>query len=71
MTAFELQIIRAIRDLGADAYGVPLRKRVGCSYGALYAALERLEEDGQIVSWVAPGGEVRGGRPKRYWRVKE
>ena len=71
MTAFELQIIAAIRELGEDAYGVPLRERLDCSFGALYVALGRLEENGQIVSRSAQGGPERGGRIKRYWRVKE
>lgn len=70
MTDFERRVLAAIRDLGDDAYGVPLRKKLNCSYGALYVALDALEEDGVITSTVADGGPERGGRAKRFWRVR-
>ena len=71
MTDFERRILEAIRDLGENAYGVPLAHRLGCTYGALYATLERLEDAGRVTHWTEPGGPERGGRVKRYWKVKE
>lgn len=71
---FDALVLATIARLG-EPYGVPLRKAVeeaagrSVSIGALYAALERLETAGQVVSREGEGTAERGWRPRRYWRV--
>lgn len=68
LTNFEQAVLEAIIALRADAYGVPVRKRVSekfnrdISVGQLYSTLDRLEQQGFIES--NEGGETnsRGGR---------
>lgn len=64
LTAYDLQILRAIRDLGPDAYGVPIRERVGGSFGRLYVALERLRSAGLTYAYEGEATPERGGRRK-------
>lgn len=67
LTNFEQAVLEAIIALRADAYGVPVRKRVSekfnrdISVGQLYSTLDRLEQQGFIES--NEGGETnsRGG----------
>lgn len=62
-------LIAAIRELGSEAYGVPLRQRLGVSLATLYTRLEELEERGLITHEDKPGGIERSYRPRRVWRV--
>ena len=70
----ELTLRAAIR-LGDDAYGVSIRREIeqmtgkAPSYGALYAALERLHDAGYIAYTEGPATPDRGGRPKRLVHV--
>jgi PadR family transcriptional regulator, regulatory protein PadR len=72
---FELMILLAILRLGDDVYGVPLSKELSIlrgrdvSLGSVYAALDRLELKGLIVSSLGEPTPERGGRAKRYFRV--
>jgi PadR family transcriptional regulator PadR len=69
-------VLLAILRLGDDAYGVPIRleieQRTGRSLtvGALYRTLDRLEEKGYVTSWFGDPTPERGGRSKRYFKVR-
>jgi PadR family transcriptional regulator PadR len=72
---FELMILLAVIHLGEEAYGVPisreleLHRRRGVSVGSVYAALERLEAKGLVVSSLGDPTPERGGKAKRYFRI--
>ena len=71
----ELMVLVAVARLGDDAYGVPISKELLTStgrdvaLGSIYAALERLEDKGFVVSSIGDPTPERGGRAKRYFRV--
>jgi PadR family transcriptional regulator, regulatory protein PadR len=73
---FEQIVLLAVLRLGEDAYGVPIRseieRRTGRSLtvGALYRTLDRLENKGYVNSWFSDPTPERGGRSKRYFRVR-
>ena len=74
---FELMVLLTIIHLGDDAYGVPLARELtkrrgrSVSAGSVYAALDRLETKGLVVSRLGESTPERGGRAKRYFRVTE
>jgi PadR family transcriptional regulator PadR len=74
---FELMVLLTIIHLGDDAYGVPLSRELAIrrgrdvSVGSVYAALDRLETKGLVVSTLGESTPERGGRAKRYFRVTE
>jgi PadR family transcriptional regulator PadR len=69
-------VLLAVLRLGEDAYGVPIRleieQRTGRSItvGALYRTLDRLEAKGYVSSWFGDPTPQRGGRSKRYFKVR-
>ena len=73
---FEQIVLLAILRLGDDAYGVPIREdierrtRRALSVGALYRTLDRLEEKGYVSSSFSDPTPERGGRSKRYFKVR-
>jgi len=73
---FEQIVLLAVLRLGEDAYGVPIRseieRRTGRSLtvGALYRTLDRLENKGYLNSWFSNPTPERGGRSRRYFRVR-
>jgi DNA-binding PadR family transcriptional regulator len=74
---FERFILFALLELDAkDAYGVPIReaieRRTGeeFSAGAIYTALDRMEESGMVSSVVGEPTAERGGRRKRLYRLE-
>ncbi len=73
---FELQVISAVSDLGANAYGVSIRQaielRIGRSVavGAVYTTLQRLQAKGFVSSIQGEPTAVRGGRAKRNFKVE-
>jgi DNA-binding PadR family transcriptional regulator len=75
LTDFELMILLAILRLGDEAYGVPIAKEIEeiggrtALLGAIYAALERLENNGLVTSSYGDPTAARGGRAKRYFAV--
>lgn len=75
LTEFELMILLAILRLGDEAYGVPIAKEIGetggraALLGAIYAALDRLEQNGFVTSTYGDPTAARGGRAKRYFTV--
>jgi DNA-binding PadR family transcriptional regulator len=73
---FEQIVLLAILRLGDDAYGVPIRldieRRTGraLTVGALYRTLDRLEDKGFVSSAFGDPTPERGGRSKRYFKVR-
>src|SRR5437870_8925114 len=72
---FEYLLLTAAARLGEDAYGAAIRQEIehatrrGCSIGALYTTLDRLEAKGFVKTWMGDPTPQRGGRPKRMVRV--
>jgi DNA-binding PadR family transcriptional regulator len=72
---FELMLLLAITHLGDEAYGVPISRELekqrgrDVSVGSVYAALERLETKGLVVSALGDPTPERGGKAKRYFRI--
>jgi DNA-binding PadR family transcriptional regulator len=70
---FEEFALLALCALGADAYVVPVQEymeqHVGrpVTIGAVYAALNRLEEKGYVRSVMGEASPVRGGKAKRHY----
>lgn len=75
LSDFELIAILAVLRLGDNAYGVPIAREIEkqtkreVKLGSIYAALERLEEKGFVVSELGEPTRERGGRAKRYFHV--
>ncbi|MDQ2687373.1 MAG: PadR family transcriptional regulator [Armatimonadota bacterium] len=73
---FEEMVLLSVYRLGNAAYGVPIRQEVerlsgrDVSVGALYTALDRLEQKGYIKSRQGEATPERGGRAKKYFRVE-
>lgn len=72
---FEYLLIAAAVRLSEDAYGAAIRHEIestakrGCSIGALYTTLDRLEAKGLVETWMGEATPQRGGRAKRMVRV--
>jgi DNA-binding PadR family transcriptional regulator len=72
---FEELVLLAVQGLAEDAYGVPIKLLLDretsrdVSIGAVYAALERLEQKGLLTSSPTPGPAARGGRTRRSFVV--
>jgi DNA-binding PadR family transcriptional regulator len=73
---FEQIVLLAIVRLGTDAYGSTIRREIDdrtgrdIAVGALYTALERLERKGYVSSTMSDPTPQRGGRAKRYFRLR-
>lgn len=74
---FELTILFALLHLRDDeAYGVTIRRAIesrtgrSISSGAIYTALDRLDEQGLVSSWTSEPTAERGGRRKRLFRLE-
>jgi PadR family transcriptional regulator len=71
---FEYSILLAVLQI-EDAYAVPIRglleERTGrpVARGALYTALERLEQKGCLRSRMGDPTDDRGGKPRRYFSL--
>jgi DNA-binding PadR family transcriptional regulator len=69
-------VLVAVLRLGAGAYGVPIREEIEqrtgrwLTVGALYRTLDRLEDKGYLESRVGDPTPQRGGRSKRYFKVR-
>ena len=72
---FELMILLAIIHLGEEAYGVPISRELekyrekDVAIGSVYAALERLEAKGLVISALGDPTPERGGKAKRFFRI--
>jgi DNA-binding PadR family transcriptional regulator len=73
---FEQIVLLAVLRLGDNAYGVPIRREIErrtgrlLTVGALYSTLERLENTGYVTSYYGDPTPERGGRSRRYFKVK-
>jgi DNA-binding PadR family transcriptional regulator len=73
--AFEEMVLLAVGALGDNAYGVTIKTELeaqlkkNLSIGALYAALQRLEEKNWVSSRVGGITEKQGGRRKQYYDI--
>jgi PadR family transcriptional regulator, regulatory protein PadR len=69
-------VLLAVLRLGDEAYGVPIRAEIeartgrALTVGALYRTLDRLEEKGYVSSQFGDPTPERGGRSKRYFKVR-
>ena len=72
---FEYLLLTATMRLGEEAYGAAIRQEIevttgrGCSIGALYTTLDRLEKKGLLKTWMGEATPERGGRAKRMVRI--
>jgi PadR family transcriptional regulator PadR len=73
---FELIVLLAVLRLGDEAYGLTIRRELArhahrtVSAGAVYTALARMEQRSLVESWLGEPTSERGGRAKRYYRVR-
>src|SRR5258707_15025503 len=69
-------VLLAILRLGKDAYGIPILDEVSARSGrevsraTVYVALKRLEQKGLIASRLGDSTPERGGRAKRFFKLK-
>jgi DNA-binding PadR family transcriptional regulator len=72
---FEQAVLLAIIHLDDDAYGVTIRREIErrtrrhVAVGALYTALDRLEEKEYVTSTLSEPTAKRGGRAKKHFQV--
>jgi DNA-binding PadR family transcriptional regulator len=75
LTDFEIMILLAITRVGNDAYGVTIAREIEETAGravqlpAVYVALDRLEKQGLVRSWVGEATPQRGGRAKKHFAL--
>ena len=74
---FEQLVLASVVTLGDNAYGVTIQKKVhelasskAVTLGAIYVALDRLEDKGFVSSWLSEPTAARGGRAKRCYRLE-
>lgn len=73
LTELEELTLLIVAALGEDAYGVAVQRRLErdaqrrIALGAVYAALDRLERKGYVVSEFGEATPQRGGRRKRMF----
>lgn len=73
---FEQMVLLAIAHLGDEAYANPIvdeiERRTGRSAAraAVYITLRRLEEKGLVSSWMGDPLPERGGKARRYVKLK-
>lgn len=68
-------VLLAVRTLAEDAYGVRVQRRIekttgrAVTMGAVYSALDRLEQKGLLRSQTRAGTAERGGRRRRTFEA--
>jgi DNA-binding PadR family transcriptional regulator len=73
---FEQLLLFAVIQLEDDAYGARIRTLIetragrAVSPGAIYTALDRLEQRGLVASRLGDPTPQRGGKRKRYYRIE-
>ena len=76
LSELEQLVMLAVAALGEDAYGARIRQALErrakrkVSIATIYVALSRLERAGYVSSWLADPTPVRGGKGKRFYRVR-
>jgi PadR family transcriptional regulator PadR len=72
---FEHLLLVAVLRLGADAYGVSIKREIehqtgrSVTLGAVYPTMDRLEGRGLVTSELGEPTAERGGRSRRMFRV--
>jgi PadR family transcriptional regulator len=72
---FEELVLLSVAGLAEDAYAVSIQRKIEntggrrASMGAVYTALERLEQKGHLNSDLGNVTHQRGGRRKRYYKI--
>jgi len=72
---FEEVVLLSVLRLAGEAYSVAVREEIrvrahrGVTRGALFTALDRLEEKGLLSSRMGEPLPERGGRARRFFRV--
>jgi DNA-binding PadR family transcriptional regulator len=72
----EQLVLLSVLRLGDEAYAVPMRELIErdagvvLSRGTMYVTLDRLERKGYVTSWFSAPQAIRGGKARRYYRVK-
>jgi PadR family transcriptional regulator, regulatory protein PadR len=75
LTDFEIMILLSIMRVGDDAYGVTIAREIEETAGrtvqlpAVYVALDRLEKQGLVRSWIGDATPQRGGRAKKHFEL--
>ena len=73
---FELLVLLALMRLGNGAFGAAIHREIvtrtgrDASISAVYVTLERLERKGYVTSWFSDPQAVRGGKARRFFRLK-
>ena len=73
---FEQLLLAALAHLGEDAHGGSIRRLIEgrsgrlVSPGAIYTACDRLERRGLVTSDLGEPTPERGGKRKRYYRLR-
>lgn len=73
---FEQLVMLAVLRLGRNAYGMTVRDEIESNakrkvtLGAVYTALDRLEQKGFVSSWTGEPTAERGGRAKRFFKIE-
>lgn len=68
-------VMLAVARLGGDAYGAAIQRELeevggrSVSVSTVYVTLVRLEKQGLVASRRGDPDPVRGGRPKRFFRL--
>lgn len=71
----EEQVILALLRLGGESYALPVAKELTTRTGrevspaTAYMVMRRLDEQGFLKSRIGDPEPVRGGRPRRFYRV--
>jgi DNA-binding PadR family transcriptional regulator len=73
---FEQVVMLALLRLGEEAYGATIHREIESrtgreiSIGAIYTTLDRLEKQGLVFSQVGEPTPQRGGRRKKYFKLR-
>jgi len=68
-------ILLAVLRVREEAYGVPIAREIEetagrrVTLGAVYLVLDRLQENGLVVSELGAATPERGGRAKKFFRI--
>ncbi|MEP6914500.1 MAG: helix-turn-helix transcriptional regulator [Acidobacteriota bacterium] len=74
---FEVYVMLALAHLGADAYGVTIRREIErrtsrtIAIGAVYATLARLDEKGLVQFRLSAPQPIQGGRARKHFSLTE
>lgn len=72
----EQMVLIAILALGDDAYGAEIHREIEArtgrdvAVGSIYTALDRLERRDAAESWIGKPTAERGGRRRRFYRIR-